>query len=88
MRAEITALLTYGYRRAVALVNRTRALMGLQSINHKRFYRVMKEKVCWCQKHLNALSMIACMTVLCRWPNQTNVGALTALRSLATTAKW
>lgn len=43
VRAEITALPTYGYRRAGALVNRTRALMGLQTINHKRFYRVMKE---------------------------------------------
>lgn len=43
VRAEITALPTYGYRRAGALVNRTRALMGLQAVNHKRFYRVMKE---------------------------------------------
>jgi len=42
VRAEITALPTYGYRRAGALVNRTRALIGLQTINHKRFYRVMK----------------------------------------------
>ena len=42
VRAEITALPTYGYRRAGALVNRTRAVMGLQTINHKRFYRVMK----------------------------------------------
>jgi putative transposase len=42
VRAEITALPTYGYRRAGALVNRTRASMGLQAINHKRFYRVMK----------------------------------------------
>ena len=42
VRAEITALPTYGYRRAGALVNRTRALMGLPAINHKRFYRVMK----------------------------------------------
>jgi putative transposase len=40
--AEITALPTYGYCRAGALVNRTRALMGLQAINHKRFYRAMK----------------------------------------------
>lgn len=40
--AEITALPTYGYRRAGALVNRSRAVMGLQTINHKRFYRVMK----------------------------------------------
>jgi transposase InsO family protein len=43
VRAEITALPTYGYRRAGALVNRMRALMGLQSINHKRLYRIMKE---------------------------------------------
>jgi putative transposase len=42
VRAEITALPTYGYRRAGALVNRTRTVMGLQTINHKRFYRVMK----------------------------------------------
>ena len=42
VRAEITALPTYGYRRAGALVNRTRALMSLPAINHKRFYRVMK----------------------------------------------
>ena len=42
VRAEITALPTYGYHRAGALVNRTRSLMGLPAINHKRFYRVMK----------------------------------------------
>lgn len=40
--AEVAALPTYGYRRVGALVNRTRALMGLPAINHKRFYRVMK----------------------------------------------
>jgi len=42
VRAEITALPTYGYRRAGALTNRTRILMGLQAVNHKRYYRVMK----------------------------------------------
>jgi transposase InsO family protein len=42
VRAEITALPTYGYRRAGALVNRTRSLMGLWPVNHKRMYRVMK----------------------------------------------
>ena len=36
VRAEITALPTYGYRRAGAPVNHTRALMGLQAINHRR----------------------------------------------------
>jgi putative transposase len=39
VRAEITALPTYGYRRAAELVNRTRRLMGLRTVNHKRFYR-------------------------------------------------
>jgi putative transposase len=42
LRAEITALPTYGYRRAGALVNRTRSLMGLRPVNHKCMYRVMK----------------------------------------------
>ena len=31
-----------GYRRAGTLVNRTRAVMGLQTINHECFYRGMK----------------------------------------------
>jgi hypothetical protein len=43
VRAEITALPTYGYRRAGALVNRTRSLIGLRPVNHKRFYRLMKQ---------------------------------------------
>lgn len=42
VRAEITALPTYGYRRAGALVNQTRSLMGLRPVNHKRMYRVIK----------------------------------------------
>lgn len=43
VHAEIIALPTYGYRRACAIINRTRALMGLQAINHKRFYWASKE---------------------------------------------
>jgi putative transposase len=43
VRAEITALPTYGYRRAGALVNRTRSMIGLRPVNHKRFYRLMKQ---------------------------------------------
>lgn len=43
VRAEITTLPTYGYRRAGALVNRTRSVIGLRAVNHKRFYRVMKQ---------------------------------------------
>jgi putative transposase len=44
VRAEITALPSYGYRRAGELVNRTRYLIGLGPVNHKRIYRVMKEQ--------------------------------------------
>jgi hypothetical protein len=36
VRAEITALQTYGYRLASALLNRRRCLMGLWPVNHKR----------------------------------------------------
>jgi putative transposase len=43
VRAEITSLPTYGYRRARALVNRTRSLLGLPQMNHKRIYRLMKQ---------------------------------------------
>jgi putative transposase len=43
VRAEITALPTYGYRRAGALVNRTRSLIALRPVNHKRIYRIMKQ---------------------------------------------
>lgn len=43
IQAEIIALPTYGYRRAGALVNRTRSLMALRTVNHKRIYRVMKQ---------------------------------------------
>jgi putative transposase len=42
VRTEIKELPTYGYRRAGALVNRSRSLIGLRAVNHKRFYRVMK----------------------------------------------
>lgn len=42
VRADITALSTYVYRRAGALVKRTRTLMGLPAIDHERLYRIMK----------------------------------------------
>jgi len=42
--AEITALQTYGCRRADALVSRTRSLMGLRLINRMRTCRVMKQQ--------------------------------------------
>lgn len=47
VRAEITALPTYGYRRAGALVKGTRSLMGLRPV--KRMYRVMRLQVCGCR---------------------------------------
>jgi putative transposase len=43
VRAEITALPTYGYRRAGAPANRIRSLIVLRPVNHQRFYRVMKQ---------------------------------------------
>ena len=55
VRAEITALPTYGYRRAGALVNRTRSLMVLRPVNHKRMYRAMKEQVCCCRNRLGVV---------------------------------
>lgn len=42
LKVEISALPSYGYRRAVALVNRQRQAMGNARVNHKRGYRVMK----------------------------------------------
>ena len=41
IKAQITELPTYGYRRACALVNRQRANEGAARVNAKRVYRVM-----------------------------------------------
>ena len=41
IKAQITELPTYGYRRACALVNRQRADAGAPRVNAKRVYRVM-----------------------------------------------
>ncbi len=41
IKAQITELPTYGYRRAGALVNRQRASEGAAPVNAKRVYRVM-----------------------------------------------
>ena len=41
IKAQITELSTYGYRRACALVNRQRAEADAQRVNAKRVYRVM-----------------------------------------------
>jgi len=42
---------TYGYRRITALVNRGRAKRGLDKINHKRVYRIMKRHGLLLQPH-------------------------------------
>jgi transposase InsO family protein len=42
LRAEVSSLPSYGYRRAQALVNRRRKAAGEGRVNHKRVYRVMK----------------------------------------------
>lgn len=41
IKAQITELPTYGYRRACALVNRHRANTGIARVNAKRVYRAM-----------------------------------------------
>jgi hypothetical protein len=41
IKAQITELPTYGYRRACALVNRQRAQADAPRVNAKRVYRVM-----------------------------------------------
>ncbi len=43
IRSEIAELSTYGYRRAGALVNRTRDRAEQGPVNHKRVFRVMQE---------------------------------------------
>ncbi len=42
LKVEICTLPSYGYRRAVALVNRQRQAMGNARVNHKPGYRVVK----------------------------------------------
>ena len=41
IREQIAELPSYGYRRACALVNRQRSILGMARLNHKRAYRVM-----------------------------------------------
>ena len=41
IREQIAELPSYGYRRACALVNRQRSILGTARVNHKRAYRVM-----------------------------------------------
>lgn len=43
IRAEVTDLPTYGYRRACEFVRRRRRAEGRPAVNHKRVYRVMRE---------------------------------------------
>lgn len=88
VRAKITALPTYGYRRAGALVNRTRSVMGMRPVNHKRMYRVMKEQGCCCRSRRSGATAVALTTARWRSRNRTSVGARTVSRSLATTARW
>jgi len=51
LKAEITELATYGYRRAGAMVNRRRDLAGQPRVNPKRVYRVMREHGLLLQRH-------------------------------------
>jgi len=51
LKAEITELASYGYRRACELVNRRRDVARLPRANHKRVYRVMREHGLLLQRH-------------------------------------
>ena len=46
VRRLVDARPTYGYRRIVALINHERRSGGLQAINRKRVYRLMRSSVC------------------------------------------
>lgn len=52
---EIRALVhereTYGYRRAAAMINRSRRAEGRTALNHKRAYRLMRENQLLLQRH-------------------------------------
>ena len=43
IKAILTRRPTYGYRRVTALMNAERYKQGFPAVNHKKFYRVMKE---------------------------------------------
>lgn len=51
IRAVITDLPTYGYRRVHAILRRRALAEGRQPANHKRVYRVMKEHGLLLQRH-------------------------------------
>ena len=42
---------SYGYRRVTALLNRQRKAVGLEPVNHKRIYRVMRYNELLLQRH-------------------------------------
>lgn len=43
IREIVDKRLTYGYRRACAVLNRQLALAGRPKVNHKRVYRIMRQ---------------------------------------------
>lgn len=87
-RAEITALPTYGYRRAGALVNRTRSLIGLRPVNHKRMYRVMKEQGLLLPKSPKRRDSGRPHAGKVAVEESNGAGARTASRLLVRTARW
>lgn len=83
---EVTALPSYGYRRAWTMVNRRRDAEGRRRVNHKRVYRVMHDYRLLLHRHTADHSTHAAMMGTLRWRKATAVGAQIASRSPATIA--
>lgn len=52
LKAVVNKRTSYGYRRAVAILNRARASNGISKVNHKRAYRLMKDAGLLLKRHV------------------------------------
>jgi len=57
---------TYGYRRVTALVNRVLAAQGKPAANHRRVFRIMKQRRLLLQRHLHDGKVVVMRSNL-RW---------------------
>ena len=82
IKAVITGLSTYGYRRVHAILKRQALAAGLKPPNHKRVYRVMKVHGLLLDRHAGG---VGAMMDASPSMGATAAGAPTASRSAATT---
>lgn len=62
VRKQTAQLLSFGYRRACALLNRQQTAGDLSRVKHKRVYRVKAcAMACCCQKHPEANNRVTCI---------------------------